>query len=180
MKKYIANDNDLPPDIQANLDHAMRLREKISKLSAALKDTGLSLEQSIRRNSLTIEQAVEIYRNTQGIPRRNEICSATGWTPGKLRYFISDCEKRERLGRSYVPPDGIHCVYVMFRHEVCVYVGRSKNMRSRIKQHEKNGNHFDYIEVYQVRTFRESQDLEAVLQQQHKPVRNRRTEKRVA
>lgn len=172
--------NDLPPDIQSNLNHAMRLRDKIATLTSALNETVHALEQSIQRNPLTIEQALKIYEDTKGVPRRNQICLATGWTAGKIRYFMSEAEKRESLGKSYVPPDGIHCVYVLFRHGVCVYVGRSQKVRSRLANHRKNGNSFDFLEVYSVSTFDESKDLEAVLQQQHRPIRNRRTEKRAA
>lgn len=180
MSNHRASEDWLPSDIKANLDHATRLQDKIAKLNAALTDSVRALVQSVERHPMTTDEAVEIYLRTQGMPNQNDICAATGWTTTKIRYFIREQEKREKLGRSYIPPDGVHCVYVLFRHGVCVYVGRSKSVRKRLKTHQKNGNVFDYIEVYSTRTLDESRDLEAILQQQHRPIRNKRTEMRVA
>lgn len=180
MSDHRTADHVLPADVQANLDHAIRLHDKIESLIRALDEVTSALAQSIQRSPITMDQAIDIYLLTEGMPNRSRICSATGWSASKIRYFISEGRDRARLGRSYIPPDGVHCVYALFRHGVCVYVGRSKAIRKRIKTHKKTGNDFDYLEVYPVTSLQESQDLEAILQQQHRPIRNKRTEKRVA
>lgn len=171
----------LPKDVQANLDHAIRIRQKIDRLEATYRESVAALDASISRHKWTFYEALELYAAIPDDKRFTWISTAfskTGWSRGEIRYSIQEDDDRGGILNRYIPPKGTPTVYALIEDGQVVYVGRSMNVRNRMKQHRKSGNTYDDYEIYICGSDNEMKDLEAVLIQQHHPRRNVRVERR--
>jgi hypothetical protein len=179
MDEFIPN---LPLDVISNIDHAEKIRLKIERLEEAYRETINALGQSICRYEWDLPSAFDLFdysdsRETK-LPFIYTARGKSGWTWQKINYAIQEITNRESLGNRYIPGKGTHTVYVLLRHGVCVYIGRSRNVKDRLKQHRHNSNNYDDYQIYICKSLEESKDLEAILQQQHRPIRNKRIENR--
>lgn len=172
--------SSLPDDVQSNMQHAILIDQKIKRLEETRRQTLEALGESIARHRWDLDQAADLFTFVSRYPKMpflRTACSRSGWNGQKIAYFLKERETQEEMGLRYIPTSGVHAVYVLMMNGVVVYVGRSRNVRQRLKNHRRN-NIFDDYEVYICESLRESKDLEAVLQQQHRPLRNIRIEQR--
>lgn len=150
--------------------HISNIEKKISSLRKAREDAFRQLVQAAGRERLNFDDAASLYTMLKeyGIPA-SEALKAAGWTWQMIKQ-----------GSSPITGSGVHAVYALIVDGKVVYVGRSSNVRVRLRHHRRNGIAYDRVEVYRCSSKAAAADLEAVLQQQHRPVMNRRIEKRTA
>lgn len=171
----------LPDSVAHTIQHLLLVQGKMKTLEAARRSTIEVLMDMIPKESWTLDEAahfMELLRK-HGVKYRLELLSATGWSDQEIKYQLVFRQAKANPRRMKIP-NGVHCVYVLMQHGVVVYIGRSRNLNARLSSHRASGNKFDDWEVYPCRSADEAADLEAVLQQQHRPIRNKRTERRRA
>jgi predicted GIY-YIG superfamily endonuclease len=80
------------------------------------------------------------------------------------------------------PAPGTPCVYVLMNEaEEIVYIGKSRNVRARLRTHWENPDKRPYLNSWEVRvcvSLPEMDDLEAILIHQHRPILNKKLERR--
>lgn len=173
----------LPEDVAANIEHIKRLRSKIESLEEIYDESARALSASVRRYRWSIDDAIlliESLPSGRGFRHMMQAIQSSGWTRRQVTEIMKERRLRREQGNQYMPKNGTPCVYVLRLHGVTVYVGRSINVRERMKNHKKSGNTYDDYEIYICESKKEMIDLEAVLIQQYRPVRNRRIERRTA
>jgi hypothetical protein len=173
----------LPDDVAANIDHIKRLRSKIQSLEEIYNESADALIASIKRHRWSVDEAILLSESVprgRGFRFMGNAIPASGWNGRQISQIIKDRRLRQEQGNQFIPRHGTPCVYVLRLHGVTVYVGRSINVRERMKTHRKTGNTYDAYEIYICESKKEMIDLEAVLIQQHRPIRNRRIERRPA
>jgi hypothetical protein len=156
--------SEIPDDLAANLDHAIRLVAKIERLKIAQKEAMQAAAEAARRwrpiNADIAQRLCDVLRDDE-IPHRGLVREALGVGSSNIR--IDRC-----------------VVYVLLHNNQVVYVGRSmNNARERVASHRASGKVFDEVHVYQCRNDRHMRDLEAVLIEQHAPRFNQRREPKV-
>lgn len=162
---------EVPADITATVDHIVRIQLKINRLQESHRSSLAALEQAVARCPRVSPGAIA------------DLCGSLRDVGSKGSMILNRAvPSDDRPAPAVDHPrlrNGVCVVYVLLRQNVPVYVGRSRQIRNRLKRHLNEGTKlFDRAEVYLVDGPAEAADLEAVLQQQHAPQYNVRIEKR--
>lgn len=168
--------------VESTLTHMLNIRSKIERLWDSLNDCQQQLLAAAQRGSITPDDYLEIDQQR----RQNRI----GWTvdiPRAMawdRYDLMRAQVRAAVIASCVRQvnrdnqPGPHAVYWLMQDPAdVVYVGRSKDVISRVWSHRQSKD-FDSWDWIDCDSAHEQADLEAILIDQHKPILNKRREKR--
>lgn len=145
----------LDASLRATLDHIDRLIRKRDRLDEAIEDSFSAAMAAIGRSETTPLQAVELYnwslatkRRGPEVPRARlaRIAEALGLSLNHLQKWAKHPETipgsfggvlagHFPVGYQWVPGTQVPTVYVLYAETVLVYVGRSQNLRERLKAH---------------------------------------------
>ena len=179
---------ELPVGAASTIQHFLLLQSKVLSAQRRLKalndtrrETVDVLSDLISKESWTFDQAAHLVclLDEHGVIAKwkNVIMEGTGWTEHSIRLERA-FQRAKSNPRGAQLLDGIECVYALMESGKVVHVGRTRRLSHRLRVHSTNGNTFDDFEAYPCREANEAADLEAILQQQHRPVRNKRIEGR--
>lgn len=162
----------LPETSFTNLQHLLMLRSKIDTLKKSYEAAIVATGNQLYRDEVIEDHMITLYKflKNNDVVGRSILVEAAGYNSNQLSY----CARNETQMH---PRKGIHCVYLLLKENQVVYIGRSSNLKARLKQHKKDKD-FDSSQFYRCESFNDSRDLEAVLIQQHRPTLNLRIEKR--
>lgn len=151
-------------------ERIMSLQRRLETLIEAEKATLAALEAQGHRlpDPVPREHAEAAFARTSRHARK--VLACLGWS---VVYDVAGAppQLRRRGG------EPAHAVYLLKLAGEVVYIGRSRNVRVRVKDHRRDKT-FDSVEVIPVDSAHAACDLEAVLLQQHRPRLNRRIEQR--
>lgn len=164
---------EISDETYQSLLYLTNVKNKLEKLQAnyfdALIATGLQLKRSlVEWDEIS---AVYKYLKTNDFVNRSKVFELSGYNTQKLSYYANQA-KTGYPDRNYA-----YLVYVLIDNNKIVYVGRSTNLKARLRQHRKD-KVFDRFEYKICANHNEMKDLEALLIQQFKPKYNVRVEKR--
>lgn len=161
-----------------NWSHLLRISAKIIDLESKREDTLNATESSLKRRVWTIEEAVELWETTKRLEvvGRNTLVEATGWS-------IQSLIRYKESGEIPPPMKGQNVVYLLLDGSEVVYIGCTRTAVKRLAQHRKRRRQdsefqWDSTEFIRCDSEEHARDLEAILQQQHRPKYNKRIEKR--
>ncbi len=158
----------VPAGITATIDHIHRI-DALDALVHAVGCRTWDLEEAM--------QLLEYLREVGVEPGR--AITAAGYSPQRLHHFHKHTARRDGLdGRRWAPEDGTPTVYLLLASTEVVYVGCTEHAVERVAAHRLSGRPFDDAHYFTQPTLRDARDLEAVLIDQHRPVGNKRVEKR--
>lgn len=165
------------PDLEANLDHLRRLARHRQRLTEALADTVEATAASAARADMTPREVHDLMQELRelGVEHRGKISRAAGFSSSALRELAA-------RGWRHHPAPGVPCVYLLLEGAEVVYIGMTIGFTSRLASHNARRRRgeisFDNYEVIECVSENAAADLEAVLQQQHRPRFNKRIEQR--
>jgi hypothetical protein len=174
------NDSILIEDLRAilpqasfdNLQHLVLLKNKIDSLTQSYEAAIVATGTQMFRDEIEEDAIIGVYHflKQNNYRNRSVLIEKSGYNSNVLAYYARNETKAH-------PRKGIHCVYLLIKDSEVVYVGRSQNLKLRLKQHRRDKD-FDRHEFYRCESIDKAKDLEAVLIQQHRPRLNQRIEKR--
>ena len=175
----------LPEGLADNLDHLANINRTLEKLKRAQRDTRAAILASAERACpSTPEVAAASYDYTLEVVGlwHLKVLRAMGW--GTVDAVQCALRRHGTTGPppfergTTLPGPGMPCVYALLIGQVVVYVGRTTNVRNRLKAHYTGGKRYDSAEWWICDDEDVARDLEAILQRQHRPSWNLRTETR--
>jgi hypothetical protein len=160
--------------LEATRQHIDRLTAKINTLTAARADAHAQLEQALTRAPLDPSDKVDWWQwgRTTGA-RTVSMCAAMGTIPQEVAHWFRVGPPPPILGRRFagdfplyrqwLPKRGQPCVYALLVGTAIVYIGQSRNISDRLRDHWRNPkNRAAGVNRWEVVTVDEDDNLTAV------------------
>jgi hypothetical protein len=174
----------VPESLAANIDHLGIINRQIERLIVAKRDAIHAVRSAAERAAdepPEVAAAAYDYTLERVGCHHVTVLRAMGWS--SIEHARTAGNRHGTTGPPPLDPyafpkQGTPCVYALLVGKTVTYVGRSLYVKQRLKQHYKDGRRYDSAQWWACDSESEARDLEAVLQQQHRPAWNARIEAR--
>lgn len=164
---------EISDETYQSLLYLTNVKIKLEKLQSNYTDALIATGTQLKRSLVDWDEISAVYRylKDNDFVNRSKVFQLSGYNAQKLSYYT----KQAKTG--YPDRNYAYLVYVLIKDNQIVYVGRSTDLKARLRQHRKDKT-FDRFEYKICKDRHEMQDLEALLIQQFNPKYNVRVEKR--